>query len=179
MPQLPTVANCILSAQGNILIDSHGRVLLCDFGISLDWSNSENSTTEGAPHKFTSRYCAPEIQEHDKRNTTSDVWSLGCVFLEIITVIKGYTLGEFNEFLLENSHSESALGLWCAPDAMTAWLVKLRSKDNNSADDLPLEWITPMVRLFASQLFIFFLFAVAIVFQHLLYKSTSTFTWLV
>ncbi|KAF2797482.1 kinase-like protein, partial [Melanomma pulvis-pyrius CBS 109.77] len=85
---------------GNVLV-AQGRVLLCDFGISLDWSNSEHSTTEGIPHKFTSRYCAPEVNERDPRNTKSDIWSLGCVFLEIITVIKGYTLVEFNDFLLE------------------------------------------------------------------------------
>lgn len=129
---------------GNILL-SDGRVYLCDFGISRDWSLSENSTTEGDVLKFTRRYCAPEVFGRDPRNTSSDMWSLGCVFLEIISVVKGYSLEEMNDFLLDHSIGASAQGLWCAPEAIHAWLVKIRSEKNDSADDLALDWITPMV----------------------------------
>lgn len=130
---------------GNILI-SDGRVYLCDFGISRDWSMSEHSTTEGDVLKFTRRYCAPEVFGRDPRNSSSDMWSLGCVFLEIISVVKGYPLEELNNFLLDHSTGASAQGLWCAPEAIHAWLVKIRSEKNDSADDLPLDWITPMIR---------------------------------
>jgi tRNA A-37 threonylcarbamoyl transferase component Bud32 len=129
---------------GNILL-SEGRVYLCDFGIARDWSKSENSTTEGDVLKFTRRYCAPEVFGRDPRNTKSDIYSLGCVYLEMISVIKGYPLEEMNEFLLEHSEGATAQGLRCAPDAINAWLVKIRSENHDSADDLPLDWITPMV----------------------------------
>ncbi|KAF2175793.1 kinase-like protein [Zopfia rhizophila CBS 207.26] len=130
---------------GNILL-TDGRVYLCDFGISRDWSKSEHSTTEGDVLKFTRRYCAPEVFGRDPRNSASDIWSLGCVFLELITVIKGYPIDEMNQFMLRHSADASAQGLWCAQEAMNAWLVKIRSENNNSADDVPLDWITPMIR---------------------------------
>ncbi|KAF2265059.1 kinase-like protein [Lojkania enalia] len=128
---------------GNILL-SNGKIFLCDFGISRDWSKNEHSTTEGDVLKFTRRYCAPEVLNRDARNSSADIWSLGCVFLELITVIKGYPLEEMNQFMLEHSVGASEHGLWCAPEAMMAWIVKLRS--NESADDIPLDWITPMIR---------------------------------
>ncbi|KAF2014557.1 hypothetical protein BU24DRAFT_451566 [Aaosphaeria arxii CBS 175.79] len=130
---------------GNILL-SDGRIYLCDFGIARDWSKSEHSTTEGDVLKFTRRYCAPEVFGRDPRNSKSDIWSLGCVFLEIISVIKGYPLEEVNHFLLQHSVGASAQGLWCAPEAIQAWLVKIRSERHDSADDLPLDWIIPMIR---------------------------------
>ncbi|KAJ4299820.1 hypothetical protein N0V90_005066 [Kalmusia sp. IMI 367209] len=130
---------------GNILL-SDGQVYLCDFGISRDWSKAEHSTTEGEVMKFTRRYCAPEVFGRDPRNTKSDVWSLGCVFLEMITVCKGYVIEELNDFLLDASAGASGQGLWCALDAMNAWLVKIRSEKNDSADDIPLGWITTMIR---------------------------------
>ncbi|KAF2634056.1 kinase-like protein [Massarina eburnea CBS 473.64] len=130
---------------GNILL-SEGRVYFCDFGIARDWSESEHSTTEGDPLKFTRRYCAPEVIGRDQRNSKSDIWSLGCVYLEILSVVKGYSLEEVNNFFLEQSGGLSERGLWSAPEVMSAWLVKLRSEKYDSADDIPLNWITPMVR---------------------------------
>ncbi|KAJ4352207.1 uncharacterized protein N0V89_007554 [Didymosphaeria variabile] len=130
---------------GNILL-SDGCVYLCDFGISRDWSKAEHSTTEDEVLKLTPRYCAPEVFEKGPRNTKSDVWSLGCVFLEIISVVKGYPMEEFNSFLLDASDHQSEKGLWCALDAMTAWLEEIRSEKNDSADDVPLGWIMTMIR---------------------------------
>ncbi|KAF2437571.1 hypothetical protein P171DRAFT_491913 [Karstenula rhodostoma CBS 690.94] len=130
---------------GNILL-SHGLVYLCDFGISRDWSKAEHSTTEDEVLKLTPRYCAPEVFGREPRNTKSDVWSLGCVFFEIISVVKGYPIEELNSFLLEVSDDQSSRGLWCALDAMTAWMEKIRSEKNDSADDIPLGWITTMIR---------------------------------
>jgi tRNA A-37 threonylcarbamoyl transferase component Bud32 len=141
---------------GNILVSGR-RVLLCDFGVSLDWSNSEHSTTEGIPHRYTYRYSAPEVKDHDRRNSKSDVWSLGCVFLEIITVIKGYTIDEFHRFLIENNTGEGDTRLWYSPEAMRAWIEEIQSENHDSADDLPLSWIIPMVRsrfLFISYTFL-------------------------
>jgi serine/threonine protein kinase len=130
---------------GNILL-SEGRVYLCDFGISRDFSQNENSTTEGDVLKFTQRYCAPEVSGREARNTKSDIWSLGCVFMEILSAIKGYGLEEVTNFFLEHSQGVRGQGLWRAPEAMSAWMVKLKSEKNDSADDVPLDWITPMVR---------------------------------
>jgi serine/threonine protein kinase len=68
---------------GNILIHQ-GMVLYTDFGASKDTNADGQCTTEGKPESMTRRYCAPEVLEHDKRNFAADVFSLGCVFVEIL-----------------------------------------------------------------------------------------------
>lgn len=130
---------------GNILL-SDGIVYLCDFGISRDWSQAEHSTTEDEVLKLTPRYSAPEVSGRDPRNTGSDVWSLGCVFFEIISVVKGYPMEELNSFLHKASDGQSSRGLWCALDATIAWMEEIRSERNDSADDIPLGWIATMIR---------------------------------
>jgi ankyrin repeat protein/serine/threonine protein kinase len=74
----------------NILIKG-SAVYLADFGISLDWQNLSRSTTEKDSAKSWI-YCAPEVANYEKRNSSSDIWSLGCVFLEMFTVLKGHTV---------------------------------------------------------------------------------------
>ncbi|OCL14350.1 kinase-like protein, partial [Glonium stellatum] len=70
----------------NILIHQ-GYVIYTDFGIALDTSQLENTTTDGTTYAFTFRYCAPEVASSEKRNRKSDVFSLGCVFAEILSVL--------------------------------------------------------------------------------------------
>ncbi|KAF2655800.1 kinase-like protein, partial [Lophiostoma macrostomum CBS 122681] len=72
----------------NILVD-HGRVLFTDFGLSRDFTDAEGSTSMSMVNGLTPKYCAPEVAQHEPRNTMSDIWSLGVVFLEIIAVLKG------------------------------------------------------------------------------------------
>ena len=67
-----------------------GYVFLTDFGTSLDWIELGHSTTTG-PTSMTPRYCALEVAEYSARNSSADIWSLGCVFLEIWTVLKRET----------------------------------------------------------------------------------------
>ncbi|KAF2030981.1 kinase-like protein [Setomelanomma holmii] len=71
---------------GNILIHN-GEVIYTDFGYSFDFSGFDGSTTEGIPKAFTRRYSSPEIVEEEPRNRKSDVFSLGCVFLELLSAL--------------------------------------------------------------------------------------------
>lgn len=70
----------------NILIHQ-GHVIFTDFGYSLDSSGLSHSTTAGRPDFLTRRYCAPEVLDHDLRNSKSDIFSLGCVFIEMYSVL--------------------------------------------------------------------------------------------
>jgi len=71
----------------NILIHQ-GCVIYTDFGIALDTSQLDNTATDGTAQAFTFRYCAPEVAQSDRRNRKSDVFSLGCVFTEILSVLE-------------------------------------------------------------------------------------------
>jgi serine/threonine protein kinase len=71
----------------NILVHQ-GRVIYTDFGIAFDGSYLDNTTTTGPPNAFTRRYCAPEVASWAKRNRKSDIFSLGCVYIELLTVLE-------------------------------------------------------------------------------------------
>ncbi|PMD22734.1 kinase-like protein, partial [Hyaloscypha hepaticicola] len=69
----------------NILVKGN-NVLLTDFGISLDWEHMSRSTTS-TDFGHSPVYCAPEVANFEPRNSSSDIWSLGCVFLEMTTTL--------------------------------------------------------------------------------------------
>lgn len=68
---------------GNILVRK-GTVFLTDFGTALDWSDRSGGTTGGTTGPFTPRFTAPEVFKCERRNESSDIWSLGCVYPDIL-----------------------------------------------------------------------------------------------
>jgi serine/threonine protein kinase len=81
----------------NILVRSDGpwwRIYLTDFGLSRSFHPQDHSQTDG-PTMRTPRYCSPEVFSYDSRGRAADVFSLGCVFLEITCVIANIDLLDF------------------------------------------------------------------------------------
>ncbi|KAH4973701.1 hypothetical protein HBI54_026620 [Parastagonospora nodorum] len=70
----------------NILVDK-GSFIYNDFGYSFDSNSFTQSTTEGIPDCFTPRYSAPEVLQYEQRGSKSDVYSLGCVFIIMISAL--------------------------------------------------------------------------------------------
>ncbi len=127
---------------GNILI--HGdNVIFTDFGTALDWSEQGQSTTRDRPEALSVAYCAPEVAEWEPRNSSSDIWSLGCVFLEIITVMRGKTIGEMREFFRSNGLG----GTYVRTNASAAemWTRELHSQEGIERE--PLGWFKDMTSL--------------------------------
>ena len=87
----------------NILVKSTGhspptwRVYLADFGLSTSFEPGDQSQTDGHASR-TPRYCSPEVYELETRGRSADIFSLGCVFLEILTVHSGNDLDEFADY---------------------------------------------------------------------------------
>ncbi|KAF2840454.1 kinase-like protein [Patellaria atrata CBS 101060] len=71
----------------NILVDQFGTVILTDFDISKEYPKGHTITT--GQTRCTVEYAAPEVVSGRDRDEKSDIFSLGCVFLEMITVILG------------------------------------------------------------------------------------------
>lgn len=76
----------------NILLKG-SKIYLCDFGISYDWTGT-NPTTNNRRSPKTEGYCAPEVMDQENRSFPSDLWSLGRVFCDIITVKQGHSLDD-------------------------------------------------------------------------------------
>lgn len=70
---------------GNILIH-HGLVVYTDFGYSLHFCARAGCTTFGRPNAITRKYCAPEVSDWAPRNSKSDIYSHGCVFVAVFHV---------------------------------------------------------------------------------------------
>ncbi|TKW55818.1 putative 3-phosphoinositide-dependent protein kinase 2 [Colletotrichum tanaceti] len=84
----------------NILVKGD-QVFLADFGTSRICLDG-NLTTNGVSKEGTSRYWAPEVGDNANRNRSSDVWSLGCVFLEMATTLFGRTQLDMHRFYASN-----------------------------------------------------------------------------
>ena len=77
----------------NILI-SAGSVLFCGFGSARDAEFLDTTQTDDFACMRKSRYISPETHEQLRKNEASDIWSLGCVFLEILTVLGGKSVDD-------------------------------------------------------------------------------------
>ncbi|KAI9790952.1 MAG: hypothetical protein M1833_001726 [Piccolia ochrophora] len=75
------------------------RIYITDFDIARKVAPDEDSNTNG-PTGRTPRYCAPEVAVGGDvpRSRSADIFSLGCVYLEIFTVIVGESRDSFEEF---------------------------------------------------------------------------------
>ena len=126
---------------GNILVHC-GNVLFTDFGLSVDFTDATGSTTVGMVNGITPRYCAPEVAQLEPRNTSSDVWSLGVVFLEMIAVLKGKSAQYIEEFF--KTHGSQAADVRTNSAAFVE-LVEGFQRTGNSCDSAALTWIQQML----------------------------------
>jgi serine/threonine protein kinase len=128
----------------NILI-CEDKVMISDFGLSLTWAGHSTTTWSTCPG-WSRRYCAPEVAQNQSRNSSSDIWSLGCVFLEMVTVLKGRTVNDLLKFISANGTNRLADGEVCyhsEPGAITAWTAELKAKSHQ--DNEPIKWVNEML----------------------------------
>ena len=64
----------------NILVNTQGRVKLCDFGVSVQLIDSIARTFVG-----TSAYMAPERLRGEDYRMRAEVWSLGVLIFELVS----------------------------------------------------------------------------------------------
>ncbi|KAF2825835.1 kinase-like protein [Ophiobolus disseminans] len=113
----------------NVLL--HGEnLLLTDFGFSLDFSDDSVSTTTGRPAAWTIRYSAPEVLNFEPRNRATDIFSLGCVLLEMISGFHGKSLTTVKEFWKCTGNAQSSFAR--NPEAATAWIKELRKCESGT-----------------------------------------------
>lgn len=155
-PELRTFFGCLATAleylhehkvrhkdikPGNILVN-HGNILLTDFGLSLDFTDADGSTTTSMVNGMTPRYCAPEVAQFQPRNTMSDIWSLGVVFMEMIVVLKGRTVQDMDEFFKQ--HGSREVFIRANPDALPGFIAELEGI-GHSSDNRALGWTRKML----------------------------------
>jgi len=124
-----------------VLVKSH-HVYLTDFGTTLDWSDTGHDTTTGLASGLTLRYSAPEVATNQPRNASADIWSLGCVFLEIWTELCDHSTSELNSFMKDKGTKSILYHANIA--AVTGWCDILSYGTDNDAH-IPNPWIRSML----------------------------------
>lgn len=138
----------------NILMHDH-RILICDVGSAYDFFDRNESTGASRP-PGTRKYKAPEVlasvssSEPQSHNTKVDIFSLGCVFLEIHTVLCDRTLDEMAGSITrkDSTRFEGDLGGWTYASTLKhadKWLDAISQPDG--LGDGPASLIRSMVRL--------------------------------
>jgi serine/threonine protein kinase len=123
----------------NILVKAD-RVFLTDFGISLDWEGLSGSTTTELS-RISPIYCAPEVANEEPRNSASDIWSLGCVFLEMTTVLKKQKITDMRDSFKERTENYR---FYSNIEGSAQWIAKLHPI-GLELDNVPLNCITKML----------------------------------
>ncbi|KAK4445253.1 hypothetical protein QBC34DRAFT_333410 [Podospora aff. communis PSN243] len=103
----------------NVIIDQFGSPVLTDLGLSNHFEPNYHS--EDVPAAKTPKYADPEALADRTRDERSDIFSLGCVFLEMATVIIG-RLPQYAERHLATSkgHSDGYLDGFKYAEALEA-----------------------------------------------------------
>jgi serine/threonine protein kinase len=126
----------------NVLLKKE-KIVLVGFGHALDWSELEDDQESGPPDAMTRRYAAPEVISHEERSSLTDVWSLGCIFLEIWTVLNGKSLGDMKSYLESGTDNLSCYA--DNLDRIDLWITHIQELSDNKVDKAPAEWIRNML----------------------------------
>ena len=128
----------------NILLKDE-RLILTDFGTAFDWSKTGQSMTRSnAGDHRTPRYQSPEVANSSEFHRSSDIWSLGVVFLEMVTFLRGKSIAEMDTFLQNHGHRHTEIHLNL--DAAISWCDQLQAYEPGlSFDNEPLSWIKNMI----------------------------------
>ena len=111
----------------NILFESDkdngdkARFLLADFGLAYKFDNTGESQTENT-NAYTRRYAAPETLADSYHGRSADVFSLGCVFLELLASLYRESLPLNREAFTERH------------DSLVKWAARVEQQNNG--DDL-------------------------------------------
>ncbi|KAF4333462.1 heat shock 70 [Fusarium beomiforme] len=124
----------------NIIVKGD-RPLIADFGIAYRWEDLTRGTTTADSMK-SRVYAAPEVIRVDSRNIFADIWSLGCVFLEMATVLKRETREAMRSHFLRRTDS---FQFHANAEAIASWINQLRGAPTGT-DDVVLDWAAGMLQ---------------------------------
>lgn len=89
----------------NLLIRARGapgayKIYIADFGIARAYKTANDAETD-SPVSFTRTHAAPEVIIQDTRGFSADIFSLGCVFLEMMATLLSTPSNDERQKLVE------------------------------------------------------------------------------
>lgn len=132
----------------NILIHQ-GIVFISDLGSAYKWADSASrgSVTQDRDVPRSFEYMAPEVARKTPRSSSSDMWSLGVVFLEMTTLLVGRSLDKLQAAIERNARSHNLEPyIWANPRVVNTWVAELQQSNKGPQhDNEPLVWIRDLL----------------------------------
>ena len=116
----------------NILIKDK-TPYLADFGLAKDFSGAESSFSEAFLVEGTPQYFAPEYQPGERYGRSADIFGLGCVFSEMLTVANYKSLTDFKNW---RRPAQAPHGSFAFRDSLSRVRDWLRRFDENRLNDV-------------------------------------------
>ncbi|KAH7359533.1 kinase-like domain-containing protein [Pyrenochaeta sp. MPI-SDFR-AT-0127] len=118
--------------------DQDYKIYVADFGIARAYKSAEDSETD-SPISFTRAYAAPEVILQDKRGFSADVFSLGCVFIEMLATMYSSTPNHNKrQALLELRKSKTGdTSYYTNIDTVRQWSLEVFGKVSKNSEKVP------------------------------------------
>ena len=103
------------------------EICISDFGSAYNWSNRPVSATRHHPTPVSPDHQAPEIARREERDSKSDIFSLGLVFLEMTTKLLGRSTSELKRVISMNAekHNSDQPYVYANLPVVLTWLDEL------------------------------------------------------
>ncbi|KAF2277865.1 uncharacterized protein EI97DRAFT_431938 [Westerdykella ornata] len=145
--QRPVITHGDIKPQNILVMHNNGEmphVILSDFGVSSFTDQQEDT----AP--LTRRYCAPEIPSGVKRDQAADIWSLGCVFIEMLVTALDRSGTQTLEFRKQFSGRHGKY-YWQDLAGLHGWLCTFTDQATNAKELVALQTIQSTLRMEPSE----------------------------
>lgn len=132
----------------NVLI-KNGCVYISDLGSAINWSSNgtRGSMTQDRHVPASLEYMAPEVViRGTKRNSSSDMWSLGVVFLEMAALLVGRSLKQLNAAIEQKTKRDQEPFIWNNPQMVSSLISYLQQSNHGPQhDNEPLFWVRDLL----------------------------------
>ena len=121
------------------------QLFLTDFGTAWNWAASGQSVSlPSNDERRTPSYQSPEVAKGTECHFSSDIWSLGVVYLEMTTVLRGRAFKDMGIFCTRNGSGNSTV--WNNLEGALQWLDLVEPKSRPYSADTGLrKWIRAML----------------------------------
>ncbi|KAF2662547.1 hypothetical protein K491DRAFT_686426 [Lophiostoma macrostomum CBS 122681] len=141
--QRPVVKHMDIKPQNILVVQGEHdmpHVVLSDFGVS----SFEETLEEQDSKPLTRRYCAPEVPSGNARDRPADIWSLGCVFLEMLNVAIGQDSAQWQQFHKEFSGRDGK-HYWQEVPRIQLWLSCFLEETGRKTEVIALQTVKSML----------------------------------
>ena len=131
----------------NLLVSAHNtasdtyKIYIADFGIARSYKSAHDAETD-SPIPFTRTYAAPEVALQDVRGFSADIFSLGCVFLEMLaTLVSKPTRNERHDLAEARTATSGDSSYHANLDHVNSWFQQVFGQ-NRQIEDLPVDLLS-------------------------------------